>query len=100
LKDILESGYYISTSPSVAYSPQSREAVAYAPIERTMIETDSPVYYRTAGYLDNKDSQEGFRSEPKDVFRTLRAYCELKKIKEADAVEIFNRNAKEFFNLD
>lgn len=100
LKDILDSGYYVSTSPSVAYSPQSREAIMHAPIERTMIETDSPVYYRTADYLDDKDSQEGFQSEPKDVFRTLKAYCELKKINEEDAVAILNRNAKEFFNLD
>ena len=44
LKDILDSGYYISASPSLAYSPPSREAVNYAPIERVMIETDSPVF--------------------------------------------------------
>ena len=100
LKDILDSGYYVSTSPSLAYSPQSREAIAYAPIDRTMIETDSPVFYRTSDFREDKNSEDGFKSEPKDVFKTLKAYCDLKKIKEADAVEIFNQNAKEFFKLD
>jgi len=100
LKDILDRGYYVSTSPSVAYSPQSREAMTYAPIERTMIETDSPVFYRTAQHKDDKNSEEGFQAGPKDVFRTLKAYCELKKIKEDEALEILNRNAEEFFKLD
>lgn len=100
LKNILDNGYYISASPSLAYSPQSREAIAYAPIDRTMIETDSPVFYRTANYKDDKNSGDGFKAEPKDVFRTLKAYCDLKKMKESDAIEIFNCNAREFFNLD
>ena len=99
-KDILDRGYYVSTSPSVAYSPQSREAMEYAPIDRTMIETDSPVYYRTAAYRLDKTVEEGFQSQPKDVFKTLEAYCELKKIDMSKAAEILNRNAKEFFNID
>lgn len=96
LKDILDGGYYISASPSLAYSPQSREAVSYAPIDRVMIETDSPVFYRTADQGDG----EGFLAEPKDIFRTLRAYCMLKDTEEAHALEMFNRNAREFFHLN
>jgi len=100
LKDILDQGYYVSTSPSLARSPQSREAINYAPIERTMIETDSPVFYRMAASGEAGSTDEGFQAEPKDVFRTLRAYCELKNVEEAHAAEIFNRNAREFFHLD
>lgn len=100
LKDILEGGYYISASPSLAYSPQSRDAISYAPIERTMIETDSPVFYRTTSHGEVGDAHEGFQAEPKDVFKTLKTYCALKNIEEAKAVEIFNRNAKDFFALD
>jgi len=95
LKDILGSGYYVSASPSVARSPESRAAISFAPIEQTMIETDSPVFYRTG---DNKD--EGFQAEPKDVFKTLKAYCALKKIGEEQAAAVLNRNAREFFRLD
>ncbi|MGE0269115.1 MAG: TatD family hydrolase [Candidatus Omnitrophota bacterium] len=94
LKDILEQGYYISTTPSLAYSPQSREAVEYAPIEQTMIETDCPVFF------NDKDKGVGFKSEPKDVFKTLDAYCELKKIKHENAVIQFNQNAKSFFGIN
>lgn len=94
LKDILEEGYYISTTPSLAYSPQSREAVEYAPIEQTMIETDCPVFF------NDTVKGVGFKSEPKDVFKTLDAYCDLKKIKHEDAVIQFNQNAKSFFGIN
>lgn len=94
LKDILDAGYVISTSPSVAYSEQSREAVAYAPLEQLLIETDCPVYYR------NKETGDGFQAEPKDVFRTLKAVCDLKKIDPKLAVRQLNKNAKEFFGID
>ncbi|MBP9853441.1 MAG: TatD family hydrolase [Candidatus Omnitrophica bacterium] len=93
LKDILDAGYYISASPSVAYSPQSREAITYAPIEQTLIETDCPVFF------NDKDKGIGFKSEPKDVFRTLEAYCELKNVKPDIALQHFNQNAKRFFGI-
>lgn len=91
LEEILAAGYYVSTSPSLAYSPQSREAIAHAPIERTLIETDCPVHY--------KDGDERYQAGPKDVFRTLKAYCELKQIPPDEAVEIFNANTRTFFGL-
>ena len=100
LKDILDSGYYISAPPSLAYSPQLREAISYAPIERVMIETDSPVFCRVANHEKEESLGEGFLAEPKDVFKTLKAYCMLKDVKEAYALEVFNRNAREFFRLD
>ncbi|MBN1869690.1 MAG: TatD family hydrolase [Candidatus Omnitrophica bacterium] len=99
LKDILDGGYYISASPSLAYSPPSREAVHYAPMDRVMMETDSPVFYRMPDGGKEKEADEGFLAEPKDVFRTLKAYCQLKNVGEIDASEILNRNAREFFHL-
>jgi len=94
LADILKAGYYVSTSPSVAHSPQSREAMAFAPIERTLIETDCPVFYK------NPSDDSGFEARPKDVVRTLRAYSELKKMDADKALAILNKNAVEFFNLN
>ena len=92
LEEILAAGYYVSASPSLAYSPQSREAISHASLKSILIETDSPTFY-------SSDGKNGFRAEPKDVFRTLKAYCELKKIDEATAVKSFNSNAREFFNI-
>ena len=100
LKGILDQGYYVSASPSLAYSPQSREAIGYAPIDRTMIETDSPVFYRHPVAEGNTQSgHEGFESEPRDVFKTLEAYCALKNVDQAHTAETFNHNAREFFQL-
>ncbi len=100
LKDILDAGHYVSASPSLAFSPPSREAINYAPIERVMIETDSPVFYRTTVSGESEKTGEGFQAEPKDVYKTLKAYCLLKNVEEAYAAEIFDRNAKEFFHLE
>jgi len=91
LEKILNEGYYVSTSPSVAYSPQSREAMSHAPIERTLIETDSPVFYH--------QTEGGFQAEPKEVWRTLKAYAALKNIDEKGALARLNANAKEFFKI-
>jgi TatD DNase family protein len=93
LKKILDAGYFVSTSPSVASSPQSREAMSFAPVEQTLIETDCPVFYKTG------EGEDGFKSEPKDVFRTLKAYCDLKKLDEQKTLDILNSNAKRFFKI-
>lgn len=94
LEDIIKAGYYVSTSPSVAYSPQSREAMSAAPIEQTLIETDCPVHYRIS-----KESDDWYKAEPKDVFKTLKAYSELKGIEQNEALDILNQNARQFFGI-
>lgn len=93
LKDILACGYFISATPSLAYSSPSREAMAYAPIEQTLIETDCPVFYRS---LDGKD---GFAARPKDVFKTLELYAQLKNMDQQEALTILNNNARKFFGM-
>ena len=94
LGEILTRGYYVSTGPSVAYSPQSREAMRHAPIERTLIETDCPVFYR------DPQTQEGFQAQPKDVWRALKAYCALKDLEEQKGLGILNENARTFFHFN
>jgi len=91
MDQILEAGYYVSTSPSVAYSPESRKAMAHARLERILIETDSPVTYR--------DGEASFRSEPKDVIRTWKALAQLKDLNEQEVLDTVNTNARTFFNI-
>jgi TatD DNase family protein len=89
LEGVLEAGFYVSTSPSVGYSPQSQQAMLAANVERILIETDSPVTYR---------GEEGsYKSEPKDVVKTLKALSRLKNIDEDKLLSIVNQNAKKFF---
>lgn len=91
LQNILEAGFYVSTSPSVAYSPQSQQAMLAAPLNRILIETDSPVTYKV--------NEGSFSSEPKDVVRTLQALSRLKEVDEKELLKIVNHNAREFFRL-
>jgi TatD DNase family protein len=91
LDKIIEAGFYVSTSPSVAYSPESRRAMAHAPLERILVETDSPVNY--------KDGENSFLAEPKDVIRTWKALAELKNMDSEDVLATVNANAKKFFTI-
>ncbi|MCB9747740.1 MAG: TatD family hydrolase [Candidatus Omnitrophica bacterium] len=93
LNDIMGAGYFVSTTPNLAYSEPSREAIAQARNEQILIETDCPVYFR------NPSTEEGFKAEPKDVFKTLQAFCELKQMEKEEAVARLNQNAEEFFNI-
>jgi TatD DNase family protein len=91
LKDILDGGFFISATPSLAYSPQAREAVSFAPIEQMLIETDCPVFFKAG------EGDPGFRSSPKDVFRTLEIYAALKNMEPTDAAKIFMNNFRRLF---
>ena len=91
LDQIIEAGYYVSTSPSVAYSPESQKAMDHAPINRILIETDSPVHYR--------DGETTFMAEPKDVVRTWKALAQLKNLNEDEVLEKVNINARDFFRI-
>ncbi len=93
LEDIVKNGYYVSFGPALAFSPQSREAISHTPIENTLIETDSPVFFNYPEEMGG-----GFKAGPKDVFKALTAYCQLKGISPEHAAEILNKNAKDFIS--
>jgi TatD DNase family protein len=83
LKDILDAGFLISGSVALEYSPDSRKAMEYVPLDRILVETDTPVRGWT----------------PKYVWRTLKALCALKAVDEEKALAIVNANARAFFNI-
>ena len=87
LQKVLDHGYWISATPAAHYSEKHRSAIREAPLERILLETDSPVLY------------EGRRSEPADVVRTLQAVARLKQLPEAEVAEVTTRNALGFFAL-
>ncbi|HOW36050.1 MAG TPA: TatD family hydrolase [Candidatus Omnitrophota bacterium] len=91
LDEILTCGYLISATPALGLSPQHREAIGHARIEDLLIETDCPVFYR--------EGEGGFRSTPKDVFKTLKFYGQLKNISEEKAAGIFCENSRKFFDI-
>jgi TatD DNase family protein len=91
LAKIIDAGYYVSAGPSLAYSPQLREAMTASPLERILIETDSPVCY--------KDEEQSFMAEPKDVVKAAKALAELKSLDKEKMMTTVNANAKYFFGV-
>ena len=87
LERILDRGYYISATPALAYSRFHQAAVKKAPLERTLIETDSPVEYR------------GKKSEPANLIDTLELLSRLKKVSIQDVADITAENTKQFFGF-
>jgi TatD DNase family protein len=87
LSEVLDTGFLISATPASEFSKHHRAALVEAPIERIVIETDSPVSYH------------GKQAEPADILLTLRALADLKGISEDEAARITTGNAKRFFKI-
>lgn len=89
LKRVLDAGYYVSAAPSVEYSGGARDVLLEAPLERILVETDSPVYLRS---FDRTSS-------PVDVVRVVEALAELKGYEFSEVARVTTRNAESLFKL-
>ena len=87
LEKIIDHGYYVSATPALAYSPAHQEAMISAPLERILVETDSPVEY------------QGRISEPADLMTTLEELSRLKGMDLVETRKITTANAKHFFGI-
>jgi len=87
LREILTHEYYISATPAVEYSEPHRKVIGQVPLERLLLETDSPVKYR------------GVASTPSDVLKTLRAVAQLKRTDEEEIARTTSENAVKLFEL-
>ena len=88
LEKVLDHGYFISATPAAAFSEKHQRAIARAPLENLLLETDSPVEYQWK------------KAEPADVFKTLEAVAKIKGMKREDVAEITTENALKFFDLE
>lgn len=87
LDNIIASGFFVSATPALAYSPHHQAAMKRAPVERILIETDAPVQYGDRA------------SEPADLKETLFHLSIIKKIPEDKLANIVTKNAERFFGL-
>lgn len=87
LESLLEEGYMVSATPAAAYSKELQRTIQSAPIERILLETDSPVNYR------------GKTAEPADVVATLGEVAALKGMEKEDVADKTARNAVNLFSL-
>ena len=92
LRDIVMQGYFISATPAVEYHEEHRRAVKKTPLERLLLETDSPVVYGRATEFE-------YESRPVHIVRALRGVARLKGVSEAQIAEVTTDNALQFFCL-
>ncbi len=92
LRDIIDSGYYVSATPAVEYHEEHRRAVKETPLGQLLLETDSPVVYARG--------REGeFKSSPADVVRSLKGAAVLKGLSEEELAKATTENARRLFGI-
>lgn len=92
LRDIIIHGYYLSVTPAVEYHEEHRRAVKEAPLDKLLLETDSPVTYA-------RGRENEFQASPADVVRSLRGAAALRGISEAEMAEMTTGNAERLFGI-
>jgi TatD DNase family protein len=92
LRDIIDSGYYISVTPAVEYHEEHQRAVKETPLGQMLLETDSPVVYA-------RGRAGEFKASPADVVRSLKGAAVLKGLSEEEIAEKTTENAKRLFGI-
>ncbi len=93
LRLLLDMGFHISFTGSITFdkSGRSKELLKYIPLERLLLETDSP--YMTPVPLRGK------RNEPENVRYLLKIYAEIYDVDEEDIARVTTHNANDLFKL-
>lgn len=87
LEKILADGYLVSATPALAYSPPHQAAMAAAPLEQILLETDAPVVYQEKA------------SEPADLLVTARELSRVKNLELSQVIATTTANARRFFGI-
>ncbi|MEM5835147.1 MAG: TatD family hydrolase [Candidatus Aenigmatarchaeota archaeon] len=88
LKNVIKNGWFISIGPILLRSKKHKKIARDMPLERIMLETDSPWF----GF--------GKRNDPTSIKDVANKIAEIKKISFDDVWKICGENAIRFFNLD
>ncbi|MBP7148046.1 MAG: TatD family hydrolase [Acidobacteria bacterium] len=83
----VRAGFFFSVPPSIVRSPQKQKLVRALPLERLLLETDSPVLGPIPGE----------RNEPANVLVALRAIAEIKRLAEDEVARATTANARRLF---
>jgi TatD DNase family protein len=89
LRELLDAGFYVSATPAVEYSKGARAVMLEAPLERILVETDSPVFLRGLGR----------ESSPVDVVGVVDALAELKGLESSEVARVTTRNTERLFGI-
>jgi TatD DNase family protein len=92
LRDIINSGYYISVTPAVEYHEEHRRVVKETPLGQLLLETDSPVVYARGREVEFKATQA-------DTARSLKGAAALKGLSEEELAAKTTKNARRLFGI-
>jgi TatD DNase family protein len=92
LEKILGSGYYISASPAIEYHEEHRKAIQATPLDKLLLETDSPVTYYRGTELE-------YESRPADLIRTLHGVTGLKNLDSDTVAKVTTSNTRSIFQI-
>jgi TatD DNase family protein len=82
-------GFYFSIPTSVVHSEQKQKLARLMPLERLMLETDSPVL----------GPERGVRNEPANLICAAKKVAEIKRVAVERVAEATADNARAFFSL-
>lgn len=93
-KEYLDMGFYLGIGGVVTFknAKKLKETVAYAPLERLVLETDSP-------YL-SPEPNRGKRNSLKNIPFIAQEIAQIKNISPEEVIEATCRNAKKVFQLE
>ena len=83
----VEAGYFFSVPPSIVRSRQKQKLVYHLPLERLLVETDSPVL----------GTDGAVRNEPANLPLAIGAIAEIKQVSEEAVRAAVGRNAQELY---
>lgn len=89
LQKILALNFFIGVDANIAYSQEVQTLVKDAPLERILLETDSP-------YLGPR--RDGARNTPQSVKIVAQALAKIKNLSESDVAQQTTVNAQRLFN--
>jgi TatD DNase family protein len=87
LQRVIENGWSISIGPLIMKNKEIRKIARDCPIEKIMMETDSPWF------------GDGKRGTPLNTFKAAEKIAEIKKLSKEEVERQTDINAKEFFSL-
>lgn len=90
LKKILDHNFYIGVDANITYSQEVQTLVADTPLERILLETDSP-------YLSPK--RDGARNTPQSVIIVAQQIAVIKNLTVPQVAEATTANARKLFQL-
>jgi TatD DNase family protein len=85
----VEAGYYFSVPPSIVRSRQKQKLVGHLPLDRLLVETDSPVLG------EDPDA----RNEPANLPVSIRAISDIKRIPQEEVISAVAENTEKLYGI-